>query len=138
MSDPLPQVSHAGIHEVLGVEIVAASTDEVVFELDVTPKVHQPFGILHGGVSAVLAESTASVGAYLNCDPETQYAVGVDLNITHLRPKRDGRLRATARPVRKGRSVHVWSIEIEDEQGKMIAVSRCTLAIKDLPSGTKT
>ena len=63
MSEPLPQVAHTGIHEVLGVEIIEASTDKVVFEMDVTPKVHQPFGILHGGVSAVLAESTASVGA---------------------------------------------------------------------------
>jgi 1,4-dihydroxy-2-naphthoyl-CoA hydrolase len=123
------------IHESLDIDIVEASGDKVILEMEVTPKVHQPFGLLHGGASAVMAESSASIGAYLNCDPETQYAVGVDLNITHLRAKREGRVRATALPVRRGRTVHVWTIDIQDEQGKMVAIARCTLAIRDLPKG---
>lgn len=121
------------IHEALEIHIVEASGDKVTLEMDVTPRVHQPFGILHGGASAVMAESAASIGAYLNVDPATQMAVGTDLNVSHLRGKSEGRVRATALPVRRGRTMHVWTVEIEDEQGKMIAVARCTLAIRDLP-----
>ena len=136
MSDSVHLPYEGTIHEALGIHIVEASGDKVILEMDVTARVHQPFGLLHGGASAVMAESAASIGAYLNVDPASQTAVGTDLNISHLRAKRDGRVRATALPVRRGRSMHVWSIEIEDEQGKMIAISRCTLAIVDLPKSS--
>jgi len=136
MNETAPNLPYLGtIHEALDIDIVEASADKVVLEMGVTSKVHQPFGLLHGGASAVMAESAASIGAYLNCDPETQFTVGVDLNITHLRGKRDGRVTATALPVHRGRTVHVWAIDIQDEQGKMVAISRCTLAIRDLPKG---
>lgn len=123
--------SEGTIHESLGVTVLEATADKVVVSMPVGPTVHQPFGLLHGGASAVIAESAASIGAYLNCDPATQYAVGVDLNITHLSAKRSGTVVATATPIRKGRSVHVWGIDIVDEQGKAIAVSRCTLAVRN-------
>lgn len=119
------------IHETLRARVVEASPDKVVIELDVGPHVHQPFGILHGGASAVIAESAASIGAFLNCTPE-EYCVGTDLNISHLRAKRDGTVTATALPVRKGRTMHVWQIAITDEAGKEVAVARCTLAIRPL------
>ena len=77
----------------------------------------------------VLAESAASMGAFLNC-AEGEVSVGTDLNISHLRSKRDGKIVATARPVRKGRTLHVWSIDIADENGKLVAVARCTIAIR--------
>ena len=118
------------IHQSLGIVVVEATPDKVVMSMPVGPTVHQPMGLLHGGASAVIAESAASIGAYLNCNPETQYAVGVDLNITHLRAVRSGTVTATATPVRKGRSVHVWAVDIVDEQGKGVAVSRCTLAVR--------
>lgn len=118
------------IHESLGISIVEASADKVVLAMPVGPTVHQPFGLLHGGASAVIAESAASIGAYLNCDPATQFAVGVDLNISHLRAIRSGSVTATATPIRKGRSVHVWGIDIVDDQGKGVAVARCTLAVR--------
>ena len=129
-SDPHELPSEGTIHETLGISVIDASADKVVLSMEVGPVVHQPFGLLHGGASAVIAESAASIGAYLNCDPASQYAVGVDLNITHLSAKRSGRIIATATPIRKGRSVHVWGIDIVDEQGKAIAVSRCTLALR--------
>ena len=128
--DPHELPSKGTIHETLGISVVDASADKVVLSMEVGPVVHQPFGLLHGGASAVIAESAASIGAYLNCDPASQYAVGVDLNITHLSAKRSGTITATATPMRKGRSVHVWGIDIVDEQGKAIAVSRCTLALR--------
>lgn len=122
------------IHETLGIRVVEATPDRVVAEMDVGPQVHQPFGLLHGGASAVIAESTASIGAFLNCEPG-QYSVGTDLNISHLRAKRDGSVTATATPVRKGRTLHVWSIDITGEDGTLVAVARCTLAIRTATEG---
>ena len=120
------------IHESLGIRALEVTSDRVVLEMDVTPVVHQPMGLLHGGASAVIAESAASMGAYLNCDPATHFAVGVDLNVTHLRAKRSGTVTATATPVRKGRTVHVWNIDIVGEDDKPVAVARCTLAVRRL------
>ena len=120
------------IHETLGVRLIEATPDKVVLEMDVGPPVHQPFGILHGGASAVIAESAASMGAYMNCEPGKQFCVGTDLNISHLRAKREGVVRATATPVRKGRTMHVWQIDVTQEDGQLVAVARCTLAIRDL------
>jgi 1,4-dihydroxy-2-naphthoyl-CoA hydrolase len=122
----------SGLIEALDIRLVSASSDEVVFEMPIGPKVHTPAGILHGGASAALAETAASIGAYLNCDPIRQLPVGVDLNITHLRARTSGFLTARAVPIRKGRSVHVWSIDLDDETGTRVAVARCTLAIRDL------
>lgn len=123
------------IHEVLGIRGVEMSPDRVVLEMDVGPKVHQPLGLLHGGASAVLAESAASMGAFLNCDPSKEFVVGVDLNITHLRARTDGSVQATATPIRKGRTVQVWGIDIKDQDGKDVAVARCTLAVRPLAQG---
>lgn len=130
MSDASPLPFANTIHETLGVRVLEASPDKVVLEMDVGPKVHQPMGLLHGGASAVLAESAASIGGFLNCEPATEYCVGTDLNISHLRAKRDGVVKATATPVRKGRTMHVWQIDLTQEDGKPVAVARCTLAIR--------
>jgi len=118
------------IHQSLGIRALEVTADRVVVEMDVTRVVHQPMGLLHGGASAVLAESAASMGAYMNCEQGVEFAVGVDLNITHLRAKRSGTVTATATPVRKGRSVHVWNVEVVGEDGKQVAVARCTLAVR--------
>jgi 1,4-dihydroxy-2-naphthoyl-CoA hydrolase len=114
----------------LDIDIVEAGPDRVILTMPIGPKVHQPMGLLHGGASAVLAETAASLGAYANCDPSSQFAVGIELNISHLRGRTDGTLRATATPVRKGRAVHVWNIDLIDQDAVRIAVARCTLAIR--------
>ncbi len=103
------------------------SKDRVVVTHEVTPRSHQPSGILHGGVSLVLAESAASIGANRNA-PDGMVAVGQEINANHLRPKRDGTLTATATPAHVGRTSQVWTVEIRDEAGKLICISRCTLA----------
>jgi 1,4-dihydroxy-2-naphthoyl-CoA hydrolase len=123
------------IHETLGITAIEASPDRVVLEMGVGPKVHQPFGLLHGGASAVMAESAASLAAWMNCDQATEYVVGVDLNITHLRAKSAGTVTATATPIRKGKSVQVWGIDIVGEDGKGVAVARCTLAVRPIAQG---
>jgi 1,4-dihydroxy-2-naphthoyl-CoA hydrolase len=118
------------IHESLGIRSVEMSPDGVVLEMDVGPRVHQPFGILHGGASAVIAESAASLGAYLNCDRDREVAMGIELNISHLSARESGVIRATATPVRRGRSLQVWTVDIVDGEGEPVAVSRCTVAIR--------
>lgn len=122
--DPIPGT----IHESLGIRALETGPDRVVLEMDVGPRVHQPLGLLHGGASAVIAESAASMGAFLSCG-EDESAVGTDLNISHLRARRDGLVRATAVPVRKGRTMHVWTVDIVDGDGVLVAIARCTLAI---------
>jgi 1,4-dihydroxy-2-naphthoyl-CoA hydrolase len=121
------------VHDFLGIRLVEASPQRVVLELDVTPRVHQPFGLLHGGVSALLAEGAASVGGMVSVD-EGQAIVGTELNISHLRPIRSGVITATATPIRKGRTVQVWSIEMTDARGRKISVARCSLQVIAAPA----
>ena len=116
----------------LGVETVELSAELVVLQLEVTPAVHQPYGILHGGVSALLAEGAASFGGAISVGPE-HIVVGTELNCSHLRSMASGQLTATATPFRKGRSVQVWGIELTDERERLIAVARCTLQVLKAP-----
>jgi 1,4-dihydroxy-2-naphthoyl-CoA hydrolase len=113
----------------LEIEVLEASPEKVVATMPVQPKVHQPFGLLHGGASVALAESVASVGAFLSVADQGMTAVGLEINANHLRGVRDGLVTATATPIHKGRSTHVWQVEIKDANGKMVCISRCTLAI---------
>jgi 1,4-dihydroxy-2-naphthoyl-CoA hydrolase len=122
------------VFETLGIEIVESAADKVVLRMNVGPPVHQPFGLLHGGVSAVLVESAASIGAQMNLDSASQVAAGIELNISHLRGRRDGFVIATGVPVRKGRTLHVWAVDIADENGGPVATGRCTVAIRSRPS----
>jgi uncharacterized protein (TIGR00369 family) len=118
------------IHESLGIHSLEASGDRVVMEMQVTSKVHQPFGLMHGGASAVLAESAASLGAFLSAEPGKQHALGIELNISHLKAMRDGVVRAVATPIRRGRTIQVWRVELADGDGAPVAAARCTLAIR--------
>ena len=121
------------VHHQLGIEVVSATPDEVVVTVEVGPRVHQPYGILHGGVSALLAESAASIGGALDVGPE-HLVVGTELNCSHLRSLSSGTLTATATPIRKGRAVQVWAIDLRDDRGRQICVARCTLQVLTAPS----
>jgi 1,4-dihydroxy-2-naphthoyl-CoA hydrolase len=113
----------------LGIEIVEATKERVVARMPVGPKVHQPFGLLHGGASVVLAETAASTGGWMQVDQEKERIVGIEINANHLRAKRDGTLTAVATPAHVGKRTHVWDVRITDEEGKAVCVSRCTLAV---------
>jgi len=130
----MPHGGHASIHELLDVETLEAGPGRVVMRLPVDWRVHQPYGILHGGVSALLAESAASFGAALAAGPE-RGVVGIELNASHLRSVRDGHLRAEATPVRVGRTVQVWRIALTDDEGRAVCEARCTLAVLGGPGG---
>ena len=116
----------------LGIEMIEVTPEKVVATMNVEPRVHQPFGLLHGGASVALAETVASVGAFVSVDASKQGAVGQEINANHLRGVKEGLITATATPIHKGRRSHVWHIEIKDKNGKMVCISRCTMAIIDL------
>lgn len=120
------------VMEVLGIEITEFSREQVVATMPVTPKAHQPFGFLHGGVSLVVAETVASAGSYLFLDMEKQRAVGLEINANHIRSTRSGTIKAVGVPVHVGRSTLVWDVRIYDDSGEMLCISRCTVAIVEL------
>ena len=91
----------------------------------------QPLGLLHGGASVVLAETLGSTAASMCVDIERQYCVGIEINANHLRGVRQGVVTGTARPVHVGRKTQVWQIDIHDDGGRLVAVSRLTLAVLD-------
>jgi uncharacterized protein (TIGR00369 family) len=123
------------VNDQLDIKLISATPDQVVMQVEVGPKVHQPFGILHGGVSALLAEGAASVGGAISV-PEGQSVVGTELNCSHLRAMSTGTLTATALPIRKGRTVQVWGIELRDQNDRLICVARCTLQVISTPVTT--
>lgn len=120
------------VMELLGIEHREVTKERIVLTMPVTPKTHQPWGSLHGGVSVVMAETAATMGACMNIDQERQAAVGLEINANHIRAKRTGVLTATATPAHIGHAVSVWDIRITDEKGQLICTSRCTLAIIDV------
>ena len=128
----LNQLPDAGVHIALGITVEEATPERVVVSVPVTSKVHQPYGILHGGVSALLAESAASIGGAVTA-PAGKVVVGTELNCSHLRSMTNGVLTAIATPIRIGRTIQVWGIELTDEQGRTICTARCSLAVIERP-----
>jgi 1,4-dihydroxy-2-naphthoyl-CoA hydrolase len=124
-----PSAARQTLLSTLDIEIVEMTKQRVVARMPVGPKVHQPFGLLHGGASVALAETAASVAGSLNVDPAKETVVGLEINANHLRGKRDGVVTAVATPVHIGRRTQVWEIRIADENDKPVCVSRCTLAV---------
>ncbi len=120
--------SLGGVAALLDIEIEDSGPERVTATMPVTPDHHQPFGLLHGGVSVVLAESAASVGGHLAA-PDGHTAVGVEINANHVRPVREGQLTATATPLHTGRTTQVWEIKIRDADAQLVCASRCTLAV---------
>ncbi len=112
----------------LGIEFTAFGDDYIEGRVPVDARTHQPFGLLHGGVSVVLAETLGSVGANYACAPD-QYAVGLDINANHLRGVRSGWVTGRATAVHIGRTTQVWQIDLRNEAGEMTCVSRITMAV---------
>ena len=116
----------------LGVEIVEIGDDFLRARMPVDHRTQQPFGLLHGGASAVLAESVGSWSSYL-CTPPGEYQVlGLEINVSHLRPARSGYVYGTARPVRLGSVVHVWDIRVTNEEGVLLSVARLATSVRAL------
>jgi 1,4-dihydroxy-2-naphthoyl-CoA hydrolase len=114
----------------LGIVFTELGDDFLRGTMPVDERTKQPFGLLHGGSSVLLAETLGSMAANLCVeDPATQQAVGLEINANHLRAAKSGIVTGTARPLHLGRSTQVWEIRIEDESGRLVCISRLTMSV---------
>lgn len=114
--------------QTLGVEFLEIGDDFIRARVPVNERTRQPFGILHGGVSVVLAETLGSCGAHYSA-PEGERCVGLDINANHIKATTSGWVTGTARPVHRGRSTQVWQIDMTNDAGELTCVSRITMAV---------
>ena len=112
----------------LGIEFIEVGDDFIRARAPVDQRTRQPMGILHGGISVLLAESLGSCGAAFSSPPEVR-TVGLDINANHLRSVSEGWITGICRPIHRGRSTHVWQIEVSDDQGRPTCISRITMAM---------
>ncbi|NQD78872.1 hotdog fold thioesterase [Pseudomonas sp. CrR14] len=122
------------IGELLDIRFESFDDQSMTASMAVDTRTHQPFGLLHGGASVVLAESLGSTASYQCIDPEKFFCVGLEVNANHLRGLRSGRVTAVAKPVHLGRTTHVWDIRLSGDDGKPSCISRLTVAIVPLGS----
>lgn len=115
----------------LGIEFIEIGDDFLRATMPVDGRTIQPFGILHGGSSVVLAETLGSCAAQMCVDGSKKVCVGLDINANHIRSVRSGLVTGTARPIHMGRTTQVWGIDITDEDGKLVCVSRITMSVLD-------
>nr|WP_298172833.1 hotdog fold thioesterase [uncultured Pseudomonas sp.] len=120
------------IGELLDIRFESYDDQSLTASMVVDPRTHQPYGLLHGGASVVLAETLGSTASYLCIDNSKFYCVGLEVNANHLRGLRSGRVTAVARAVHLGRITHVWDIRLSGEDGKASCISRLTMAIVPL------
>ena len=117
------------IGELIGIEFTEITEDSISARMPVNEKTHQPYGILHGGASVVLAESLGSVASNMIIDSNKYIGVGLEVNANHLRPVKSGFVTGICKPIHIGGKTHVWDIRLYDDRGKMNCVSRLTVAI---------
>jgi len=117
------------IVELLDIRFEAVDDDSLTASMVVDSRTHQPYGLLHGGASVVLAETVGSMASYHCIDSSRFYCVGLEVNANHLRALRSGRVTAQCRPVHLGRSSHVWDIRLSGDDGKVSCISRLTVAV---------
>ena len=114
----------------LGIEVIEFGEDFIRATMPVDARTKQPFGLLHGGASVLLAETLGSMAANLCLDDASRQAVGVEINANHVRAVTEGQVTGTARPLHVGRALQVWEIRIDDDDGKLACVARLTLMVK--------
>ena len=129
--EQLQKTMQGTLHEQLGLTVEDVGDDSISVRMPVDRRTIQPYGILHGGASVALAESLGSLASVLCIeDPSTHTPVGVEINANHLRPVPDGQfVIGTLSPIRIGRRMHVWNIEIRDPQDRLVCISRLTIMI---------
>ncbi len=125
----LTALGQGGMPAHLGMQFTAIGDDWVRARMPVDHRTHQPYGRLHGGASVALAETVGSVGGGCTVDRLRFGVVGMEINANHIRPAKDGFVHATARAESLGRTMQVWTIRIEDDAGKLVCLSRMTLAV---------
>ena len=133
-------VSDAGKHargtlvETLGIEVTEAGDDYLKGRMPVDRRTRQPAGVLHGGASVALAETLASWGAAFCVDRSRQSVVGMEINANHVRAVAEGYVQGVARPAHLGRASQIWEVRITDDEGRLVCISRVTMAVLDRPT----
>ncbi len=112
--------------ETLDIEYVAIGDDFLTAKMPVSPKVHQPYGQLHGGATAALAETVGSAASNFFIDSKEQFVNGIQLSINHIKSKREGVVFATAKNIHKGKTTHLWEVKIVDEDDNLISIAKMT------------
>ncbi|MBA3971389.1 MAG: hotdog fold thioesterase [Bacteroidetes bacterium] len=120
--------------EAIGIEITEITPESIKGQMPVDHRTVQPMKILHGGASVALAETLGSIASNLIVDNSKYACVGLDINANHLRPASSGFVTGEAKAIHIGKKTHVWSIEIKNEQGKMVCISRLTMAVIEISS----
>jgi 1,4-dihydroxy-2-naphthoyl-CoA hydrolase len=120
--------------EAIGIEIIEITPNSLKGRMPVDNRTVQPMRILHGGASVALAETLGSMASGFVIDLSQYLCVGLEINANHLRPVNSGYVYGEAKPIHLGRKTHVWSIEIKNEEGKMVCISRITMSIIDMKS----
>ncbi len=122
-------ISKGTLADLIGIEWVAIGSDFLKAKMPVDERTKQPYGLLHGGASCVLAETLGSVASAFVIDQTKYQCVGLEINANHIRSARKGFVTGIATPIHLGRSTHVWDIKIHDEEEKLICISRLTVVI---------
>ena len=125
----LNDFSKGTLVEHIGIEFLEIGEDYIEAKMPVDKRTIQPYGILHGGASLVLAETLGSVAATLCVDTRKERCVGMEINANHVRSVSSGFVYGVTKPIHVGRSTHIWEITISDEEDDLVCVSRLTLAI---------
>jgi 1,4-dihydroxy-2-naphthoyl-CoA hydrolase len=121
--------------ERLGIEFEDVGDDWLRARMPVDQRTHQPYGLLHGGASVLLAETLGSAAAMACVDPSAFFVVGIEINANHVRGVREGWVHGTARPVHLGRTTQVWEVRIVDDADRLVCLSRLTIGVVPKPSG---
>ena len=127
--DSIKEVGKGNLGEHLGIELIELGDNYIKGRMPVDARTKQPTGVLHGGASAAFAESLGSIGGNLVIDMNKYTCVGLDINANHLKAVSSGYVYGIAFPFHIGKKTQVWSIEIHNEEGKLVCISRLTLAV---------
>lgn len=125
----LNKINSGTLSELMGIEITEITPDFLAGRMPVDTRTHQPFGILHGGASVAFAETLGSLAAFTCIDASRFYCVGLDINANHVRSVSKGYVYGKAVPLHIGKTTHVWEVKINNEEGKLVCISRITMAI---------
>ena len=132
--DYVNSASKNTLMETLNIRFLEATEDKVIATMPVNSKVHQPDGVLHGGASVALAETVGSFASALSINRETHVVRGIEISANHLRSIREGLVTATAIPLHKGRTTHLWEIRITDEEQRLISLCKLSTMILERKS----
>jgi len=132
--EEINSIFHKFMTGYLGITATEVRDDMLIATMPISDKVKQPFGILHGGASVVLAESVGSIASNLIIDPKKLVGVGMEVNANHLKSVAEGTLFAYCSPLHIGKKSHVWDIKIKNEKDMLICISRLTVAIIEKPA----